>query len=98
MVVGITEETGPSACQPFSKSRVGGVRFVSDKGAEGFKTVVAKDAKPMGDLGGINPQEMSSVFEGVASSNSQDGGETLIDTPVKRSLAAPFHFLALLSR
>jgi len=41
---------------------------------------------------------LSDVFWGVASSNSQDGGETLVDTPIKRFLAAAFDFLALLSR
>jgi hypothetical protein len=41
---------------------------------------------------------LSDVFWGVASSNSQDGGETLVDTPIKRFLAAAFDFLALLGR
>jgi hypothetical protein len=34
---------------------VGGVRFVSGKGAEGFESVVAKDTKPVAELGEINP-------------------------------------------
>jgi hypothetical protein len=41
---------------------------------------------------------MSDVFRGVASSNSQDGSETLVDAPIKRFLAAAFRFLALLNR
>jgi hypothetical protein len=98
MVVDVREETGPSACHPFLKSMVGGVRFVSSKGAEGFKSVVAKDQEPLAELGEINPQEVSDVFWGVASSNRQDGGETLVDTPIKGFLAAAFSFLALLSR
>ncbi len=36
MVVDVREEMGPSACHPFLKSMVGGVRFVSGKGAEGL--------------------------------------------------------------
>ncbi len=39
MVVDVREEMGPSACHPFLKSMVGGVRFVSGKGAEGFQSV-----------------------------------------------------------
>ena len=77
---------------------VGGVRFVSGKGAEGFKSVVAKDTEPLAELGEINSQELRDVFWGVASSNRQDGGETLVDTPIKCFLAAAFGFLALLSR
>jgi hypothetical protein len=34
---------------------VGQVRFVSGKGAEGFKSVVAKDKEPLVELGKINP-------------------------------------------
>jgi hypothetical protein len=55
MVVDAREETGPSACHPFLKSMVGGVRFVSGKGAEGFQSVVAKDKEPLAELGEINP-------------------------------------------
>jgi len=55
MVVDVGEETDPSACHPFPKSMVGGTRFVSGKGAEGFKSVVAKDTKPLAELGEINP-------------------------------------------
>jgi hypothetical protein len=77
---------------------VGGTRFVSGKGAEGFQSVVAKDKEPLAELGEINPQEVSNVFGGVAMSNRQDGGETLVDAPIKRFLAAAFDFLALLSR
>jgi hypothetical protein len=77
---------------------VGGTRFVSGKSAEGFKSVVAKDMEPLAELGKINPQEVSDVFWGVTSSNSQDGGQTLVDTPIKRFLAAAFGFLTLLNR
>jgi hypothetical protein len=77
---------------------VEGTRFVSGKSAEGFKAVVAKDKEPVAELGEINPQELSDVCWGVTSSNSQDGGETLVNTPIKRFLAAAFGFLALLSR
>ncbi len=76
---------------------VGGVRFVSGKGAEGFQSVVAKDKEPLAELGD-QPLRRSDVFWGVASSNRQDGGETLVDTPIKCFLAAAFGFLALLSR
>jgi hypothetical protein len=55
MVVEVSEEMGPSACHPFLKSMVGGVRFVSGKGAEGFQSVVAKDKEPLAELGEINP-------------------------------------------
>jgi hypothetical protein len=34
----------------------------------------------------------------MARSNGQDGGQTLVDTPIKRFLAASFHFLALRAR
>jgi hypothetical protein len=37
---------------------------------------------------------VSDVFWGVAGSNSQDGGETLVDTPIKCFLPASFDFLA----
>jgi hypothetical protein len=98
MVAGMGQGTGPSACHPLPKSRVGGTRFVSGKGAEGFKSVVAKDTEPLAELSEINPQELSDVFLGVASGNGQDGGETLVDTPIKCFLAASFDFLPLLSR
>jgi hypothetical protein len=98
MVAGVSQETGPSACHPFPKSRGGGTRFVSGKGAEGCQSVVAKDMEPLAELGEINPQEVSDVFWGMASCNSQDGGETLVDTPIKCFLAAAFDFLALFSR
>jgi hypothetical protein len=77
---------------------VGGARFISGKSAEGIKPVVAKDTQPIAELGEIDTQEVSAVFRGVASSNSQDGSEPLVDTPIKRSLATSFNFLALLSR
>jgi hypothetical protein len=54
MVVYVDEETDPSAGHPFGKSRVGGVRFVSGKSAEGIKPVVAKDIEPLVKLGEIN--------------------------------------------
>jgi hypothetical protein len=76
----------------------GGTRFVSGKAAEGFEPVVAKDTEPFAELGEFNPQELSYVFWSVAPSNSQDSGETLVDTTIKRLLAAPFDFLALLNR
>src|SRR5205085_2565517 len=96
MVVEVGEETGPSACHSFPRSMVGGARFVSAKGAEGFKSVVAEDEEPLAELGEIDPQELSDVFWGVAGSNRQDRGETLVDTPIKCFLAAAFGFLALL--
>jgi hypothetical protein len=34
---------------------VGGTRFVSRKGTEGFKSVIAKDKEPLAELGEINP-------------------------------------------
>jgi hypothetical protein len=34
----------------------------------------------------------------VARSNSQDGGETLVDTPIERFLATELDCLALLNR
>jgi hypothetical protein len=34
---------------------VAGARFAFTKGAEGFKSVVAKDTKPMAHPGEINP-------------------------------------------
>jgi len=77
---------------------VGGSRFVSGKSAEGFNSLGAKDKEPLADLGEINSQELSNVVWGVASSNRQDGGETLVDTPIKCFLATAFDFLALLSR
>jgi hypothetical protein len=82
----------------FWPSIVGGTGCVIALGAEGFKSAVAKDAQPSAELAEINPEEVSAVFWGVARSNSQDGGQTLVDTPIKRFLAASFDFLALLSR
>src|SRR3954452_19388636 len=75
-----------------------GARFAFLKGAEGFKAVGAKDAKPLAHPGEINPQQVSDLFWCAARSNCQDGGETLVDTPIKRFLPASFHFLALLAR
>jgi hypothetical protein len=96
MVVAVGAETDPSACHPLDKSMVGGVLFVSGKSAEGFKAAVAKDTEPLVKLGKINPQESSDVFWAVASSNSQDSSETLVETPIKRFLTSSFDFLALL--
>ncbi len=54
MAVDVREEMGPSACHPFLKSMVGGVRLVSGKGGEGFQSVVAKDKEPLAELKEIN--------------------------------------------
>jgi hypothetical protein len=88
--------TGRAACHPFPKSIVVGAWFASAKGAEGFKSVVEIDPKPLAQLAEINPEQSSDVFWSVARSNSQDAGETLVDTPIKRLLASSFDFPPLL--
>jgi hypothetical protein len=41
---------------------------------------------------------MGDFFPGCARRNSQDGGEALVDSPVKRFFAPAFDFPLLLSR
>ena len=79
-------------------SIVAGAGFAFIKGAEGCKPIVAKDTKPMAHPGEINHQQVGDLFWWVARSNCQDGGETLVDTPIKRFLAASFDFPPLLRR
>jgi len=96
MVVDMDEKTEPSAGHSSGKSRVGGACFVSSRSAKGINPVVAKDTEPEPKFGEIDPQEVSDIFWAVAGSNSQNGSETLVDTPIQRFLASSFDFLALL--
>lgn len=77
---------------------LGGIGFVSGKGTESVEPIVAKDTKPMVEFDEIGAEEMSGVVEGIASSNHQDGRESLVDPPIKGFLASPFEFFALLIR
>jgi hypothetical protein len=77
---------------------VGGDRFALGEGADGFESLAAKDLEPLAQLGEINPQQVSDVVWLAACSNGENGGETLVDTPIKRFLAAAFDFPPLLRR
>jgi len=47
--------TGPSAGHPFPWSIAEWDLFAIGEGAEGFKSLVAKDPEPLAQLGEINP-------------------------------------------
>jgi hypothetical protein len=47
--------TGPSAFHPFPWSIAEWDLFAIGEGAEGFKSLVAKDPEPLAQLGEINP-------------------------------------------
>jgi transposase len=66
--------------------------------AESFESLIAKDTEPFAQLGKTDAQEFGDLFTGFAISNGQDGGEALVDPAIKRPLASPFYFLALLCR
>jgi len=73
-------------------------RFAIGQSAESIKSLVAIDTEPFAQLGEIHPEQVSDVFRGVAPSNSEDGGATLVDPPVKSSPASSFDFPPLLRR
>jgi hypothetical protein len=52
----------------------------------------------MVELGEISSLEVSDFFWAAARSNSQDGGQTFVQPPIKGFLATALHFLALFSR
>jgi hypothetical protein len=65
--------------------------------AEGFDPLGAKDPEPLVQGGEISRQQASGFFWGVACGNSQDGGQSLVDTTIERPLAPSVDGLALLS-
>ena len=74
---------------------VAGVALVQE-GAEGFEPVVSEDTEPLAQLGEADAQKLGDLLAGFARGDGQDGGEALVDTPVKGLLAAAFDLLALL--
>src|SRR5262245_9459630 len=65
---------------------------------EGVEPLVAKDTKPFTQLAQTDAQQLSNLVPGLPRSNSQDGGEPLVDPPVSRSFAPTFYFPSLLRR
>ena len=65
--------------------------------AESLDPLGAKDPEPFLQGAKISRQQASGFFWGVACGNSQDGGETLVDTTIERPLAPSIEGFALLS-
>ena len=60
------------------------------EGAEGVEPLVAEDPEPFAQLAEADPQQVSGFFPAVALGDGQDGGEALVNAPVKGRLASSF--------
>jgi hypothetical protein len=55
---------------------------------EGLEPVVAEDTEPFAQLRQAHTQQLRDFFSGFPPSNSQDGGEALVNPPIQRFLAS----------
>src|SRR5689334_12855178 len=97
-LVGVAEAAGADfvlESLDLRRGKIARVALVMNR-AEAFEPCVTKDTEPLAQLADADPQQFGDVFSGFARSNRQNGGQALVNAPVKTLLASAFDFLALL--